>query len=735
MWSPSPEPDPPTQRRSGLSPNRRGFVRLRQAARHLLLRLDPGHRCLQRLQWCARGGLFAGSIGFGLSVVDQVVAPLLVQQRFAGAAHPTWWHRLAAASVVGSGYAAVALVVSLLATTRKGSHRIVASTLVGLLIALLFAFHALATTTRVLSGSFLTLGTIEFALTCESRVLTAVFSDFVGLILGLGLCTIAVAVAVSGYLLRGRIPLARERSRAVLSMIVIVPAVLYGSVTLAAPAAPLVKAISRATPELAFLASLEPLDAQLRTASEFQYAPPEELAHLVGPPQTLGADWSDVVRAVADEPHPNVLLLVLESVPASHTGYLGYRRRATPHLDVLASRSVRMRRVWATATHSNYAQMAILSSLFPRRGHGLDVYERLDYPRVLMHDVFHLLHYRTSTFSSQDEDWQGMRRFQTTDTPTTFWHSDDYEGPHVYTSSDKAVPDAITVDNFLEWLQQEAGTRWSAYVNLQSTHFPYRLPRGTPTPFQPTGPIVGPYYYFKYDQGDRAVIVNRYDNALRYLDEQLGRIERYLEESGQLDDTLWVITADHGELFGEQGIVTHGRTLREGELRVPLLLHWPRKLVPRDVDEPVSHMDILPTVLELVGVPPHPAFQGTSFARLRHHREENRAIFFNIQGQRLVDGVLCWPWKLVAPRSSPQVALFDLAADPRERKDLAADEPFVAARMSELLLDHVRAQIGFHQDGAYRESFFAPRLLRCPVLPLRKKEGSRNVQQEFWQPG
>jgi hypothetical protein len=84
--------------------------------------------------------------------------------------------------------------------------------------------------------------------------------------------------------------------------------------------------------------------------------------------------------------------------------------------------------------------MAILSSLFPRRGTMLDQYGRLDYPRFLSHDLFHQLGYRTATISSQDETWQGMRRFEDTGTPTLFVHAPDYTGQHIDTGTERSCP-------------------------------------------------------------------------------------------------------------------------------------------------------------------------------------------------------------------------------------------------------------------------------------------------------
>src|SRR5690606_4975372 len=114
------------------------------------------------------------------------------------------------------------------------------------------------------------------------------------------------------------------------------------------------------------------------------------------------------------------LLVMLESVATGFVGYLGSDLGVTPNLDSLAESGLVMTRAWSTATHSNYAQMAVLSSLVPRRGLGLDTYETLHYPRVLLHDVFSKLGYAPATISSQDESWQGMHRFQDTGTPHWF---------------------------------------------------------------------------------------------------------------------------------------------------------------------------------------------------------------------------------------------------------------------------------------------------------------------------
>jgi arylsulfatase A-like enzyme len=676
-----------------------------------------------RAAWCTDSALLGAAVGVLLAVTDQILVPIVGGHSVYGNTSPSLTQRVVAVLIVGSVHGLVVFTVSAVAsvTLKRAVGRVVASAVVGVVIAMLFAWHVLGLSVRLLSGSFVTVGAIEFALACKEQMLRTLRASYFGATLALLATTAVVAIGASLHLRnRSRMHARDVRGRWRGCAVLVAPALLYASGAWAAPGAPFLTGMSLATPELAFFASLDPAAGELEIEKEptAVAADPSSPAsrHRLGPRRTADEPWRTSILA-RDVDGPNVLLLTLESLSTGHIGYLGYQRRTTPNLDRIAAKSRRMLRAWTTATHSNYAQPAILSSLFPRRGHGLDVYRRLDFPRVLPHDIFHQLGYATATISSQDENWQGMRRFQETDTPTYFWHSDDYRGPHILTSSERAVPDRVTVGKVIDWLKRQKGRPWELYVNLQSTHFPYRLPRGVRRPFQPTGPTRGPVHYLHYGQRDRRVMVNRYDNALFHMDAQVGRIHRYLEATGQLENTVWVITGDHGELFGERDVVTHGRTLLEGEARIPLLVYWPGALKPGNVYDPVSHLDIMPTVLQLVGLPPHPSYQGVSM--LGGVNRSRRAVFLNIQGLRLAEAVVCWPWKLIVDRSEHAVRLYHLGEDPDEWTDLVDQEPGVAAVLVELLRKQMKSQVDYHRKKnlELRESHYAPPLLRCPELP------------------
>ncbi len=449
-------------------------------------------------------------------------------------------------------------------------------------------------------------------------------------------------------------------------------------------------------------------------------APSIPALHLAksGPPLRSGKHWLSRARS-SRGPRPNVLLIVLESVPAGHLHHEGYARDVSPHLDAIAKGAVRFSRVWSSSTHSNYAQMAILSSLFPRRGSTLDVYQTLSYPRTLPHDIFVQLGYASATFSSQNEHWGGMRRFQKTRTRYTFVDSNTYPGRrmNVKRAGEEKLPDSLTVKLASDWIRGQKDP-WFVYLNLQRTHFPYTLPENAEPVYLPAKPHWPSFRFMHYPREDLIPAKNRYDNALRYVDQQIGELHQTLQRVDQLDQTLWIIVSDHGEAFYDHGMVTHGKSLWEAESRTPLLFYWPGELEPQLVEEPTSHLDIMPTTLHLLTLPPHPSYQGRPVRvrdALQNTRKRSSIIPLTMQGLVHADAVVCWPWKYIQDHSRQQTQLYHLARDPAETRNQANARPVVASSMHRALQTFVEAQLEYHQStSSLPERRFAPRLPRCP---------------------
>jgi len=188
---------------------------------------------------------------------------------------------------------------------------------------------------------------------------------------------------------------------------------------------------------------------------------------------------------------------------------------------------------------------------------------------------------------------------------------------------------------------------------------------------------------------DRAFVAAAYDEELLFVDHQLARFFAGVEQRGLWDETLVVLTADHGEELFEHGGFEHGHSLHQEVLHVPLVI-WGPGVRPGRIATPVSLVDVLPTLLDALGLPPAPGLAGVSLwplamrgAPLAERALVAEGVLHGPERRALVR----WPWKLLevdggAPR------LFDLMADPAERSDLAAADPervrALAAELAEL---------------------------------------------------
>jgi arylsulfatase A-like enzyme len=674
--------------------------------------VSRARREAERIDWFDRHVVVSGALGLGIGVVGQLCVAWLAR----GEIDATRWQSLAGvlyalALWLTAGLLCAAVGCRLL-HVRGG--RVAALLVSSLVLGALAITSAFGTALRVVSGSYLTAGAVMFSLNSSEHFLHGFSSGYAGyaaIIAALALAFGAgVALALRPAAVRRCWP--AQRHSAALGVLSVVLALVYAN----REAHGFTKGMFVSEPLLVLAGSLAEGDGfEMSRISERPDALGEPLAP-PGPPRSAEAEWLAAVRA-HQGPRPNVILVMLESVAPRHLSGFGYARPTTPTIDAIARSGLNLRRAWTTATHSNYAQMAVLSSLFPRRGHGLDEYRRLDYPRVLFHDVFFALGYDTATITSQDENWQGMKRFQQTGTPTFFWHSDDYTGAHLDSGVERTVPDDDTTDVALGWLAKKRDKPWALYVNFQATHFPYTISAKAERRYQPDEPTWSTFGYLGFPEAEKQIVINRYDNALEHVDDQVRRLRDHFAATGELDDTLWVITSDHGEMFFEKGLVTHGKTLYEIEARVPLIFSWPGHIEPEERLDPASSLDMMPTLLGYLGLPPHPSWQGKSHVAAATAGDAPAPVYINIQGLRFADALVCWPWKLILDRTGKRPFLFNLADDPDELTNLVETEEEIAARLNDALTKQLIAQLDYHSEETdVREREYQPRLRKCPRL-------------------
>jgi arylsulfatase A-like enzyme len=258
----------------------------------------------------------------------------------------------------------------------------------------------------------------------------------------------------------------------------------------------------------------------------------------------------------------------------------------------------------------------------------------------------------------------------------------------------------------VDWLGGHPGEPWFLYVHTFEAHSDYAsLPR-TEEIF--TGPYRGRADgstgqlirllngRFSLDEAGLRHVIDLYAAGIRQADDELGRLIRFLEERGELDRTLLIVLADHGEEFLEHGGVLHGRTLFEELVRIPLIIRGPGARGGLRPAEPVSIVDVLPTVLGLLDLPAPPGLDGIDL-RGAWRKGDSRALLGrslfgesdpNDRNAVASRSVRSGRFKLVYDRREGRRALYDLAGDPGETADASGRYPAMAESLAAALTEY-----------------------------------------------
>ena len=363
----------------------------------------------------------------------------------------------------------------------------------------------------------------------------------------------------------------------------------------------------------------------------------------------------------------DVVIVVIDAVRADHVSALGYERETTPFLDALAEQSLVFTDVCSPSSSTRVTMPSLLTGTWPARIPWKAGTTDLAEEAVTLPEQLRDAGYRTVGRVNRWVAGQLGGIAQGFDEYGPVLSLDEQRAMH----ADSA---AILVHRLLPALAaDDPDTPRFLYVYLEDPHAPYSVRHAPERSF-----------------GDAPI--DRYDAALAYADRQLGVLLDDLRLSGRWERTVVVVTSDHGEEFEEHGGRRHARTLFEEVVRVPLVVRVPG-LAPQRVDAPVSLVDVVPTVLELVGLPVDAAaVDGRSLLlpALAGSPSPDRSRLMELRGQPRVHhqrAVVEGSWKLVRDLAAGTDALYDLATDPGETADRAAAEPARVEHLRRVLAD------------------------------------------------
>lgn len=410
----------------------------------------------------------------------------------------------------------------------------------------------------------------------------------------------------------------------------------------------------------------------------------------------------------------DVLVILFDSLRADELGSEG---PDTPTLDALAKGGVSFTEARAPASWTRPSVATLLTSVSPSTHRISLLTESLPDGVPLLSEVLARAGYYTAslTHSSQVAPRFGFDRGF--DRVERFYARASFQEYHALRTP---LARAEWVwDKGLSRVIEAAGERpWFVYLHEMDPHDPYEPPapydtRYTPSDVPedaPTGPAK--YIFGDVDNADIARLHGLYRGEIAFMDVFLGALLERVRAAQAGRKTLVVFVSDHGEAFGEQGQLGHAQVVAEHQLRVPLILNL-EGVLPAGlrVETAVELADVAPTVLDLVGVAPDPRMEGRSLLPLvaaPQERPTGPRAFFAEAITRAEVGVRVGRWKLVQrtrdvsnegrglielgdvdpSASAIETALYDLAEDPEERIDVAAEHPFVEDALSQLLAWH-----------------------------------------------
>jgi len=368
------------------------------------------------------------------------------------------------------------------------------------------------------------------------------------------------------------------------------------------------------------------------------------------------------------QPRFNVLLITLDTTRADHLGCYGYEDALTPALDGLAKRGVLFERTYTSAPLTLPAHTSMFTGLYPLE-HGLRTNgkHRLSGDIPTLSEVFLAKGYDTGAFVASfvlHSKFGLNRGFQTYD--------DDLTGSEPTDAALHRSRDGnIVVDRALAWLQGRVRKPFFCWVHLYDPHAPYLDHRDR--------------------FGDRFA-ERPYDAEVAFVDVQIDRLLKFLQTERLDERTIVVVIGDHGEGLLQHQERRHGQMLYNSTLHVPWIISCPGTLPENQrIATPVSVADVYPTLIEALKLKGASRISGRSvMPAIRGKKLASRGLYAETNEPYLESGwsplrcLISDNWKYI---HTPRVELYDLAQDPEETKNLAAEQDEQLRRLERRLTD------------------------------------------------
>jgi len=400
---------------------------------------------------------------------------------------------------------------------------------------------------------------------------------------------------------------------------------------------------------------------------------------------------------------PNVLLISIDTLRKDHCSACGYERNTTPNLRVLAEQCARFDLAYAPSSSTAPSHATMFTSLYPITHQVLKQGHKLSQEDYTLAECLSANGYQTAAVVASfvlDAKFGFSQGFS--------FYDDDLKSSTVSIHRNywKNQPDVIdqiadaTTQKTIAWLkkQRSAERPFFLFVHYFDPHAPYVPPEPFLSQFAPPGK----------QPTELEKIIDQYDGEIAFTDREIGKLFETLKKIGIEENTLVVVTSDHGEGLGQHDHLGHSINIYEEAVRVPLLFRWPNRITQgRIFSDPVELVDLVPTILDLISIKPDGfSCQGRSLAaplRGESSLDADRPIYlyreyYKDRQMKLLSGkkvrlkggkfgIRMGNWKYIEGKEENTKELFDLAADPQELMNLYTTFPKKTAELASQLTE------------------------------------------------
>ncbi len=415
---------------------------------------------------------------------------------------------------------------------------------------------------------------------------------------------------------------------------------------------------------------------------------------------------------------PNIVLISIDTLRRDHLSTYGYTKKTSPFLDSLAAESAVFENAIAQAPYTVTSHITMMTSLWPSVHQILthDYQDRLSPKWLTLPQILKASGYLTGGFTGggQVSAVYGFDRGMDVY---------DCEGGR----SEKIFPKAI------EWIAKAQGNPFFLFLHTYDVHMPYEPPPPYDSLFDPEYngtvwrwteecvKIIDPKLFNR--------ILDLYDGEICYVDAQIQRVVQFLREQGLFENTMLIITSDHGEEFMEHGTMAcHAHTLYNELLFIPLIIKFPDgQWAGRTIPNQVALNDLMPTVLDYLDIPFPPHSQGQSLLDLfleKAGSDVQRPIFSEqivLKDDPRVEVSVQTLSEKYYQRLGLPAEYFDLKNDPGERHDLLESQKKKASVFRQYIREYVTsnrklAKLGLETNGSRSQKMDKATLDRLKAL-------------------